>query len=316
MKISVLDAGTLGDDISFELLFDLGETMIYQTTDDCEIEEHIGDSDVIIVNKIKLNESNLNNIRTLKLICVAATGYDNIDIDYCKAKGIAVCNVVGYSTDSVTQVTVATALSLSTNLTEFTQFVNNGDYSKSGVANRLMPIYHELAGKTWGIIGMGNIGKQVAKVAAALGCRVVGYRRTPDNDYTYLPLDELCRVSDIISLHLPLTDLTRGLISRDVVSQMKKNAIFINVARGAICDEAALADAILKGNIGGLGVDVYSAEPFPVSHPFSKLLANPRVCMTPHMAWGSYESRRRCLGEIVQNIQSFWNNETRNRLDI
>ncbi len=316
MKISVLDASTLGNDLDFSELCALGDTTIYENTSTNEIAKHIGDSDVVIVNKIKLNENNLNNITNLKLICVAATGYDNIDISYCKKVGIAVCNVVGYSTHSVAQVTVAIALSLTTNLTEFNQYVNNSDYSNSGIANRLTPVYHELADKTWGIIGMGNIGKQVAKVATALGCKVVGYKRNPDNDYPYLSLDELCKISDIISVHLPLTVETRGIINKDIISLMKKNAIFINVARGALTDESALANAIINDKIGGLGIDVYSVEPFPLSHPFNQLLNNPRVCLTPHMAWGAFESRKRCLDEIIINIKSFYNNELRNRLDI
>lgn len=316
MSISVLDASTLGDDLSFDELFALGKTTIYQTTDVNEVENHIGDSDTIIVNKIKLNESNLKTASNLKLICVAATGYDNIDIDYCRQNGIAVCNVVAYSTHSVAQVTVAMALSLSTNLTEFSQFVNTSDYSNSGIANRLTPVYHELAGKIWGIIGMGNIGKQVAKIATALGCQVVGYRRNPDKDYTYLSLEELCKTSDIISVHLPLSDDTHGLINGDIISLMKKNAIFINVARGAITDEEALANALINGKISGLGIDVYSVEPFPPSHPFQKLLGNPRVCLTPHMAWGAFESRKRCLDEIILNIKAFYSGQIRNRLDI
>ncbi len=316
MNISVLDASTLGDDLCFDELYSLGETTLYQTTAETEVEKHIGDSDTIIVNKIKLNENNLKNASNLKLICVAATGYDNIDIDYCRKSGIAVCNVVGYSTHSVAQVTIAMALSLATNLTEFTDFVNSTEYSNSGIANKLTPVYHELAGKTWGIIGMGNIGKQVAKVATALGCNVVGYRRKPDNEYSYLSLEELCRTSDIISVHLPLTDKTRGIINHDLIAQMKKNAIFINVARGAICDEEALANAVINNKIGGLGIDVYSTEPIPPNHLFCELFNNPRVCLTPHMAWGAFEARNRCLNEIILNIKSFYNGEIRNRLDI
>ncbi len=316
MKISVLDASTLGRDLSLDSLFELGETMVYQTTADAEVRERIFDSDVIIVNKIKLNGSNLKNAKNLKLICVAATGFDNIDIDYCKSKKIAVCNVVGYSTNSVAQVTVAMALSLATNLTEFTGFVKNSSYTNSGIANRLTPVYNELAGKTWGIIGMGNIGKQVARVAEALGCKVVGFKRNTDNDYPYLPLDEICKVADIISVHLPLTSETQGIINKDIISLMKKNAIFINVARGAVTDETALANAISNGEISGLGIDVYSVEPFPSSHPFYKILDNPRVCLTPHMAWGAFESRKRCLDEIILNIKAFYKNEIRNRLDI
>lgn len=315
MKLSVLDASTLGQDLPFDSLQELGETVIYQTTLEDEVEHHIADSDVIILNKIKLNESNLKNAHNLKLICLAATGYDNVDVDYCKTRGIGVCNVVGYSTNSVAQVTLAMALSLSTNLTSFTKFVNDGSYTKSGIANRLTPVYHELAGKVWGVVGMGNIGKQVGRVAKAMGCRVIGFKRVPDREFPCCNLSYLCKNADIISVHLPLTDETRGIISRELISAMKPGAILINVARGAVTDEEALAEAVLSGQLGGLGIDVYSTEPFPETHPFQKLLGLPNVCLTPHMAWGAFESRVRCLEEIVLNVKAFQCGNLRNRVD-
>ena len=315
MKISVLDASTLGADISYTALRELGETVLYQNTAPDEVATNIADSEVIIVNKIKLNESNLKDADHLKLICVAATGYDNIDIAYCRKKGIAVCNVVGYSTNSVAQVTLAMALSLSTNLSSFTQFVSSGDYTKSGIANKLTPVYHELDGKVWGVVGLGNIGKQVARVAKAMGCRVISFKRIPDREFPCCNLSYQFQHADIISVHLPLTDETKGIISKDLIETMKENAILINVARGAVTDEAALADAVLNGKIGGFGADVYSVEPFPAGHPYEKILHLPNVCLTPHMAWGAFESRCRCLDEIVLNIQSFLRGELRNRLD-
>jgi len=315
MKISILDAGTLGEDLSYHKLQELGETVIYQNTSAEDVTRNIGDSDVVIINKIKLNENNLKHCPNLKLICIAATGYDNIDIAYCKTKGIAVCNVVGYSTNSVSQLTLAMALSLSTNLPSFTQFVNNGSYSKSGIANRLTPVYHELAGKVWGIVGLGNIGKQVARVAKAMGCRVISFKRTPDRDFPCCNLSYLFKNADIISVHLPSTSDTSGIISKELIDSMKATAIFINVARGAVCDETALAEAVLENRIGGIGIDVYSTEPFPDDHPFHKLMGLPNVCLTPHMAWGAYEARCRCLDEIINNIKAYYNGESKNRLD-
>lgn len=314
MKISFLDAKTLGDDVTFDLFSEIGETVLYPGTMPFEVEDHIADSDVVIVNKIKLNESNLKNARNLKLICLAATGYDNIDLDYCKKRGIGVCNVVGYSTHSVAQVTLSMALSLATHLPEYSDYVRTGAYTKSGVANRLIPVYHELCGKIWGVVGLGNIGKQVARVAESIGCRVIGYKRTPDSDYPCCSLEELCEQADIISVHLPLTSETKGIISRDLIATMKKNAILINVARGAVTDETALADAIKNGQLGGLGVDVYTTEPFGEDHPFTSLYSYQNVCLTPHMAWGAYESRIRCLNEIRTNIDAFFKGKIRCRV--
>lgn len=314
MKISFLDAKTLGNDLTFDEFHSLGETVVYQITTPDEVCNHIHDSDVVIVNKIKLHEQNLANAHNLKLICVAATGFDNIDLEYCKTRGIGVCNVIGYSTHSVAQVTLAMALSLATHLPEYNEFVHNGSYSSSGVANKLTPFYHELYGKVWGVIGLGNIGKQVARVAQSMGCHVVGYKRTPDTDFPCCSLDELCSTADIISVHLPLSEETNGLINEKKIALMKKNAIFINVSRGAITDEAALAKAVLEEKIAGLGIDVYSQEPFGTNHPFSSLLNLPNVCLTPHMAWGACESRARCLHEIADNIKSYFSGGNRNRL--
>ena len=173
MRIVILDGKTLGEGVVFDSIASVGDLSLYSLTAPEDIPHRIADADVVIVNKIKLNDSNLSGARSLKLICVAATGYDNIDIDYCRDHGIAVCNVVGYSTDSVAQLTVSLALNLMMHMPYFTGFVKDGSYSASGVANCLSPVFHELAGKTWGIIGAGNIGMKVAKIADAFGCRVL-----------------------------------------------------------------------------------------------------------------------------------------------
>lgn len=315
MRITVLDAATLGADISMNVFERFGEVTVYQNTAPEEVEAHTQNAEVLVLNKVKLHAENLKNAHCLKLICVAATGYDNIDLDFCRLRGIAVCNVVGYSTQSVSQVTIAMALSLITHLTEYTEFVQNGSYSRSGVANRLTPVYHEIAGKTWGIIGFGNIGKQVGIVAKALGCHVLVNKRMPIDGWDCVDLDTVCRQSDILSVHTPLTEETRGLLDREHISMLKKDAIIINVARGAVTDETALADAIKEGRIGGLGVDVYSVEPFETSHPFYEIREYSNVCLTPHMAWGGYEARCRVLDEMVRNIQAFVAGEKRCRVD-
>jgi len=316
MKTVILDGATLGDGLDFSCFNKYGSTVIYDMTPVDLIKERIEDAEIIIVNKIKLNESNLKYAKKLKLICVFATGYDNIDVEYCKKSGIAVTNVTGYSTYSVAQLTVTMALHLTEHIPEYTRYVESGEYTRSGVQNRLTPVYHELYGKTWGIVGLGNIGKQVAKCAQALGCNVIAHKRTPVNEYKCTDIDNLCKEADIISIHTPLNEQTKNLINRERIAMMKKDAIVINVARGAVTDEDALAEAIIDGRLGGLGVDVYSTEPFPKEHPYAKIASLDNVCLTPHMAWGAYDARVRCLEEIVQNIDSFIQNGTRNRVDI
>ncbi|MBO5931602.1 MAG: hydroxyacid dehydrogenase [Clostridia bacterium] len=315
MKIVFLDAATIGNDLTYEIFEQIGEVVVYSTTNDEEFSAHAKDADVLVINKVKLNESNLPKAPRVKLICLAATGFDNVDLDYCRKAGIGVCNVVGYSTQSVAQLTLAMALSLYTNLSQFTDFVRSGEYTNCGLANRLTPVYHEIAGKTWGIVGYGNIGKQVARVAEALGCRILVYKRTPVEGVECVDFDTVCQKSDILSLHVPLNESTRNLLDKEHIAMLKKNAVVINVARGAVTDEAALADAVLKGSIGGLGVDVYSKEPFDADHPFNKIKHLPNVLLTPHMAWGGYETRVRLLEEIKENIISFYAGKSRCRVD-
>lgn len=312
MKTVILDGKTLGDDINLDIFGD--DTEIYGTTEPESVAERIRDAEVVIINKIKLGEHNLRDAKKLKLICIAATGYDNVDTAYCREHGIAVCNVVGYSTQSVAQLTISMALSLVMHQKEYNDFVKCGDYTRSGVANRLTPTYFEVAGKTWGIVGLGNIGKQVAKVAEAMGMKVLAFKRTPSDEYDTVSLSELMEKSDIISVHLPASEETNGIISREMISKMKKNAILVNVARGLVTDETALCDAVLDGRIGGIGIDVYSKEPFDETHPMNRVKHLDNVILTPHIAWGAYESRVRCLDEIRKNIESFEKGERRNRV--
>lgn len=314
MKIVILDKSTLGDDIDLSPIYNPGECTEYPTTPLELVSERVKDADVIVTNKIKLNSDTLKGAENLKLICVAATGYDNIDTAYLREKGIALCNVPGYSTDSVAQVTVAMALSLVTHLSVYRDFVHSGEYSKSGVANKLSPVYHQVSSMTWGILGGGAIGTAVAKVAQALGCKVLVCRRKQEGDFPFADIDTLCRESDILSIHLPLSDETRGILSKERIASMKKTAVVINTARGAVTDEKALAHAIKEGGIGALGVDVYSVEPFTQEHPFYEILNYDNVCLTPHMGWGSAEARARCVRMIAENIQRFFAGENHNRI--
>lgn len=314
MNIVFLDAATLGDDIDLSPITSLGDTTVNKTTPLDTVCDCIRDAEVIVVNKIRLNESNLFCAKKLKLICVTATGYDNIDTEYCRANGIAVCNIPGYSTDSVAQLTVAMVLELYCKLSEYRDFVHSGAYSKSNTANRLSPVWSEISGKVWGVVGGGAIGGKVAKIADAFGCKVMVCRQKTDPLYETVDIDTLCERADIISLHIPLTDKTRGIINEQRIAKMKRNAVVVNVARGAVTDEKALAKAMIENRLGGLGIDVYSAEPMPKDHPFTELLSDKNVIFTPHTAWGSFEARTRCIAEVAKNITAFYKGEIKNRI--
>ncbi len=315
MNVVVLDAGTLGDDLKLNALEEFGAVTVYQSTPPEELASRLRDAEIVVVNKVKIGESALDSAPRLKLICVAATGYDNIDVAACRQHGVGVCNVAGYSTDSVAQITVASVLYLACRYGEYVPFVKNGHYSRSNAANKVAPPFYELRGKTWGIVGYGNIGKQVGNIAAAFGCKLLVCKQSPVDGVECVDIDTLCREADIITLHTPLTARTNKLIDRNRIAIMKKGVIIVNAARGAVADEAALAEALTEGRIGGLGIDVYSTEPMPENHPFYPLRNMPNLCLTPHMAWAAYEARNRCLSEICQNIRSFIKDEKRNRID-
>lgn len=312
MNIVILDYKTLGEDLDLSPVYKYGNVIKYPVTSQKEAAERIKDADIVIVNKVKMTEDVVKNAKNLKLICETATGYDNIDIKYCNEHGIKVANTPAYSTGCVAQVTVSMACSLMTHLNEYRSFVHDGKYQKSDSANKLTPVYHELDGLTWGIIGFGNIGKAVGKIADAFGCRVIVNKRTPVEGYNCVDLESLLKQSDIISIHCPLTEKTRNLLSDREFNMMKKNAIVINVARGGVWDEEAVTNAILENKIGGVGCDVFTVEPLPEAHPFNKILGRENVILTPHMAWGSFESRTRCFNTVVSNIDAFLNGKEQN----
>lgn len=314
MEIVILDAKTLGDDITLDMFDEFGSVTVYGATAQESVAERIKNADVVILNKIKLNESNLSAASRLRLVCITATGYDNVDTEYCRSRGIAVCNVKGYSTDSVAQVTMALALSLYTHIGEYTRYVSSGKYTESGVHNYLKPPFHEISGKTWGIVGLGGIGRQTARIARAMGCRIIAFKRSADEEFECVDIDTLCRESEIISVHLPLTDKTRGIIGKAQLDEMRRGAVLINMARGAVIDERAAADAVKSGKLGGFASDVYSAEPMAADHPFAEIMHMENVLLTPHMAWGAYEARVRCMNEIAENIRAFLRGEMRNRV--
>lgn len=315
MKIVFLDALALGEDLDLSKFSELGEVAIYGSSTNDEIIERTRDCDVAITNKLKLNKNNLEDAKNLKLICVTATGFDNIDIEYAKSRNIGVCNVVGYSTNNVAQITAGFVLALYNKMNEYQKSVSSGYYTECGVANILTPTYHEIEGKTWGIVGFGNIGRRVAKIADALGCKILVSKREAVSDFECVDIETICRECDIISLHTPLNDGTRALINTERIAQMKDGVVLVNVARGAVTDEQAVANAIKSGKIGGFACDVYSTEPFSKNHPFYEIKDMDNVIFTPHMAWGSYEARVRLCDEVKENIIAFFDGKIRNRVD-
>ncbi len=314
MKISILDIATLGDDLNFDAIRSLGEIKVYDITRQEEVVDRIREEEVLILNKVKLNRENLSSAKKLKLICITATGFDNVDLDYCREHNIAVCNVSGYSTDSVVQLTIAMAFSLVTNLSSFDRYVKSGRYSESGIFNCVKPVFKEISTLTWGVVGLGTIGKKVADVATTMGCKVLAYKRTPVDMYPCVDIDTLCKESDIISLHTPLCEETYHLINENRLSMMKDSAVLINVARGAVIDEEAVCKAVVHKKLGGLGVDVYSTEPMQADSPYQKLLNCENVIFTPHMAWGSIDARQRCVDEVIKNIESYLAGGMRSRI--
>lgn len=316
MNIVILDRRSLGDDTPVSSLAELGNLTVYDETRSEDIVARLVCADVVVINKVRLTAEILAQCPTLRLICLFATGYDNVDVAAARERGIAVCNVPGYSTESVALFTVSTVLALASHLFEYNAFVKSGEYSASGAPNRLTPVYHELRGKVWGIVGLGNIGSRVAELATALGAKVIVNKRTPTDKYTWVDIDTLCRESDIITLHCPLNGESRAMINEKRLSLMKPDVILVNEARGGVVDESAVANAVADGRIAAFGSDVYSTEPFGQSHPYYDIMGRDNVILTPHAAWGSYESRLRCIGIIRQNIDSFLSGKSLNRVDI
>lgn len=319
MKIVMLDRNSIGFDIDVSIFEKLGTFSYYDSADAATSKKRIADADAVIFNKAVMNEEMLADAHQVKLLCVTATGYDNIDLDYAKKRGIAVCNIKGYSTPAVVQHTFALALSVLEKLQYYDEFVKSGAYGKQLGFSHFEETYFELQGKTWGIIGLGNIGSHVAKVAEAFGCRVIYYSASGTHDskeYERVDFDTLCKESDVLSIHCPLTEKTRGIMNLRAFRMMKNTAILVNVARGPVVNEEDLYTALTEGMIGGAGLDVLSREPISVDNPLGKIKDSRKLIITPHMAWASVEARTRCMQEIYRNIEAFQKGEIRNRLDI
>lgn len=316
-KIVVLDSKTLGN-VNFDKLKEFGEVVLYEKTKAEEVEERVKDASIILTNKVVLNKDNLKNAEKLEIICETATGFNNIDIEYAKSKNIAVTNVAGYSTPTVAQHTFATLLHLYDKIGYYDEFVKSGEYSKSGMFTNLDKPFNDIEGKKWGIVGLGNIGKKVAKIAEAFGAEVVYYSTSGKNnnsDYKRVELDELLSESDIISIHSPLNSNTQGLFNYDNLKKMKKSAVLINMGRGPIVVEKDLAKALDENIIAGVALDVFSVEPMPEDSPLLKIKNKEKIVMTPHIAWASVEARERLFNDLIENIKAFYRGEKRNRVE-
>ena len=305
MKIVFLDAATMGD-VSFEPIASLGDLVCYDSSTPEQALERVADCDVMIVNKVKVTPQLIDAAPNLKLICESATGVNNIDLEYATSKGIPVRNAVGYSTDSVVQATFMHILSLVGKAPYYDNSVKSGKYSKSGMFTDVSVNWWELSGKNIGIIGLGNIGSRVAKVAEAFGMKVSYYSTSGtshNQNYPSVPLEQLLRESDIVTIHAPLNERTLGLISAEELRLMKPSAYLINMGRGGIVVEKDLAEAVDAGIIAGAGLDVFEVEPLPVENPFLKMVHPERMSFAPHVAWASEEARERLVGMVADNIR-------------
>lgn len=316
MKIVILERSSVGMDVSVDSMGDFGEVTAYDNTVTVEeVRERVKEADVIIANKSPLREETLKDAPNVKLICEFATGFDNCDLAYCSSRGIKVTNVADYCTGMVAQHTFAMALALSEKLIHYDTYVKSGAYGAQDRFSNFDVPFCELEGKMWGIVGLGHIGRRVAGLAAAFGCRVIFYSVTGNStcsEYERVDKETLLSESDFLSLHCPLSSLTRNLIDGAALKKMKKTAVLLNVARGKVVDNAALYDALVNGEIAAAGLDVVEEEPLRPTNPLSRLKDSSKLIITPHLAWASVEARTRCVQEAHENIAAFLRGEDRN----
>ena len=310
MKLVFLDKKTIGEDIDFSPFRKLGDVVEYDFTLPEEVPERAADADVLIVNKIPVNEQTIHTASHLKLVCVTATGTNNLDKAYLDRRGIAWRNVAGYSTDSVAQHTFAMLFYLLEHLRYYDEYVKDRRYLNDTMFTHFARHFHQISGMTWGIIGLGAIGRKVADLAAAFGADVLYYSasgRDPQDGYRQVDLDTLLSQSDIISVHAPLNEYTENLLDPAAFQKMKSNAILLNLGRGPIIDETALADALKNGQIAAAGPDVLSEEPMRASSPLLEILDHDNLLITPHIGWASVEARTRLMQIIAEQIREFFN---------
>lgn len=308
MKIVFLDVKTIGDDIDLSGYDALGEVVKYGFSTPEEIPERIKDADVIILNKAPVNEQTIGGSKNLKLVCVTATGTNNLDKEYLAKRKIAWRNVAGYSTESVAQHTFALLFYLLEKLSYYDAYVKEERYVNDTIFTHFAEHFNQICGKTWGIIGLGNIGRRVADIAKAFGANVIYYSTTGKNTqegYTRVDFDTLLATSDILSVHAPLTAETENLMDKDAFSKMKPSAIFLNLGRGAIVVEQDLADALNTRQIAAAGLDVLCEEPMSRDNPLLSIKDSRRLFITPHIAWASVEARTNLMNIILEQIKEW-----------
>ena len=308
LKIVFLDRKTIGDDLDLSGFDKLGEVIMYDFSDPGEVPARVKDADVIVLNKTRIDVNTIGTAEKLKLVCVTATGTNNLDKDYLAKKGIEWRNVAGYSTETVAQHTFALCFYLLEHLSYYDEYVKSGKYAGDRLFTHFAKNFHELSGKTWGIIGLGAIGHRVAEIAGAFGCEVQYYStsgKNHDDAIKEVSFEELLKTSDIISIHAPLNDDTLGLIDSDALDLMKETAILLNLGRGPIVKEKDLAEALDEGKIAAAGLDVLSVEPMETGSPFLTLKNKDMLFITPHIAWASIEARVRLMDIIEQQIKDW-----------
>ena len=308
MKIVFLDAKTIGEDIDLSVYDALGEVVKYGFSTPEEVLERVKDADVLVINKIEINERTIGTAQNLKLVCVTATGTNNLDKEYLKKRGIAWKNVAGYSTESVTQHTFALLFYLLEKIRYYDDYVKNEKYINDTVFTHFAEHFNEVNGKTWGIIGLGTIGRRVADIAKAFGARVIYYSASgspAQEGYEQVDFETLLATSDIVSVHAPLNEYTKDLMDREAFAKMKKTAIFLNLGRGPIVVEQDLYEALETGEIAAAGLDVLCEEPMSETNPLAKIKDSKKLIITPHIAWASVEARNRLMQIIAGQIREF-----------
>ena len=309
MKIVFLDAKTIGEDIDLSGFDELGEVVKYGFSTAEEARERSKDADVLVLNKVQVNEQTIGAAKHLKLVCVTATGTNNLDKEYLAKQGIEWRNVAGYSTESVAQHTFAMLFYLLEKLPYYDNYVKSEKYVNDVSFTHFAKAFHELSGKTYGIIGLGNIGRRVADIAKAFGCHVIYYSTSGRNSqpgYERVSFDELLERLDIVSIHAPLDENTLGLMNQKAFAKMKSSAILLNVGRGPIINEADLAEALNNRMIAAAGLDVLSVEPMQPENPLRGIKDSERLLITPHIAWAGVEARMRLMDIILNQIKEFF----------
>ncbi len=308
MKIVFLDAKTIGDDIDLSGFERLGEVVKYEFSTAEQARERTRDADVIVLNKVLVNEQSIGEASHLKLVCVTATGTNNLDKDYLAERGVEWRNVAGYSTETVAQHTFALLFYLWEKMAYYDGYVKSGKYVDDVMFTHFSNVFHELSGRTWGVVGLGAIGRRVADIAGMFGCRVIYYSTSGAHDapgYTRVDFDTLLAESDIVSVHAPLNENTEHLMDAAAFRKMKKSAVFLNLGRGPIVVERDLADALGQGEIAAAGLDVLTAEPMSADNPLREITDSGKLVITPHIAWASVEARTRLMKQVEQNIEEF-----------